>query len=169
MVTWRTLPQLCPRPFRVLPVNNLAPNGPLPSEKLEENVHTLPWYNFCSDWLNPGCVHSITLMLLPLLHPLVSIGIGLWFVEWSSLLRSAFCQNKYYPSKVLTCTWGRHFSHKNPHLIPISHFSGQNSIICIEMSCGKWEVRSEHYESSFLISHILFPASHNTQFFSIVI
>ena len=49
---------------------------------------------------------------------------------------------------------GRHFSHENPHLIPISHFSGQNSIVCIEMSCGKWEMRSEHYESSFLISHI---------------
>ena len=62
---------------------------------------------------------------------------------------------------------GGHFSHENPHLNPISHFSGPNSIFFIKMSCRKWEMGCKHSKSSFptsdfpfLTSHISFPACH---------
>ena len=73
----------------------------------------------------------------------------MWRVLWKSLM----IQN-----------WGRHFSHENPHLSPISHFSGQNSIFCIKnifkMLCGKWEMRSKHSKSSLPISDFPFLTSY---------
>ena len=60
---------------------------------------------------------------------------------------------------------GGHFSRENPHLKPISHFSGPNSIFLSNMSCRKWEMGCKHSKSSFptsdfpfLTSHISFPA-----------
>merc|ERR1712020_332974 len=56
---------------------------------------------------------------------------------------------------------------ENPHLSPISHFSGPNSFFFIKMPSRKWEIGCEHSKSSFptsdfpfLTSHISFPASH---------
>ena len=72
--------------------------------------------------------------------------------------------------------WGGHFSHENPHLNPISHFSGPNSIFFIKMSCRKWEMGFKHWKSSFptsdfpfLTSHISFLASCIPYFHSIII
>ena len=57
---------------------------------------------------------------------------------------------------------------------PISR--GKIQFFCVEILCGKWEMRSEHSTSSFLISyfsfltsHISFPASRFPLFLSIVI
>ena len=63
---------------------------------------------------------------------------------------------------VLNTSRGRHFSRENPHLNPTSHFSGPNSIFCIKKPYGKWEMRCEHSETSFLISKLLSLTSHSS-------
>ena len=41
---------------------------------------------------------------------------------------------------------------------PISR--GKIQFFCVEILCGKWEMRSEHSTSSFLISYFSFLTSH---------
>ena len=52
---------------------------------------------------------------------------------------------------------GRHFSHENPHLNPISHFSGPNSMSFHIQLSNSWFLISHNL---FLVSNFSFPISH---------